>query len=264
MIPYRDDNPTYHTPWMTYGILGTNILIFLITLPGHDRWVFELGFIPWELFRGGTLPKSELMGGIASLFSSMFMHGGWLHLGGNMLFLWVFGNNVEDVMGGFRFLIFYLICGLFAHLAQIAHTFLVAGAPPLRPIPLEMIPYGIKMGMQEINWFIPVVGASGAISGVIAAYGRLFPGARIYTLVPIGIFITTVALPAFLIIVYWFLFQILSGLFAPSLGGGVAFWAHIGGFIGGWFIYPIFLRPEIRAHLTLRRRWRTLSRGGWI
>jgi membrane associated rhomboid family serine protease len=181
-----------------------------------------------------------------------------------MLFLWVFGNNAEDAMGGVRFLIFYFVSGLFAHLAQIAHTYLIAGAPPFKPINLEMIPYGIKIGLPEVNWFIPVVGASGAISGVLAAYGRLYPRARIYTLVPIGIFITTMALPAFLIIGYWFLFQILSGLLAPSVGGGVAFWAHIGGFIGGWLSYRFFLRPEIRAHLALRKRWRNLPPQGWI
>lgn len=264
MIPYRDDNPTLRTPWLTYLLIGSNTLVFLLSIPHHDAWVFQFGFIPWELLRGEVLPGSNWLGGWGSLFTSLFMHGGWLHILGNMLFLWVFGNNVEDVMGRFRFLIFYLFCGLCAHLAQLLHTYISSGPPPLRPIELGAIPLLIRLKLPEVNWFIPIVGASGAISGVLAAYGRVFPHARIYTLVPLGFFLTTVALPAFLIIGYWFLIQILSGLIKTGIGGGVAFWAHIGGFIGGWFSYRFFLRPEIRAHLVLRKRWGTLWPRRWF
>lgn len=263
MIPYRDDNPTVHTPWVTYALLAANILLFLLSLTDHDAWVFQFGFIPWELVRGKVIPESDLLNGWESLFSSMFMHGGWLHIAGNMLFLWVFGNNVEDAMGKLRFLLFYLLSGLFAHAAQLLHTYLVSGPPPQLPIPLNTLPMYMRVS-EKANWFVPVVGASGAISGVLAAYGRLFPHARVYTLVPLGIFLTTVALPAFLIIGYWFLIQLLSGLLSPGIGGGVAFWAHIGGFVGGWFTYRLFLRPEIRRHLALQRKWQYLRRQGWF
>ncbi|MCB1051842.1 MAG: rhomboid family intramembrane serine protease, partial [Acidobacteria bacterium] len=150
--------------------------------------------------------------------TSMFMHGGWFHLIGNMWFLWVFGDNVEDSMGRGRFVIFYLICGLAAAAAQV---------------------------ITGVHSLVPMVGASGAIGGVMGAYARLFPRAPVHTLVFFFFIFTTVSLPAIVMLGYWFLLQLLAGL--PALGSansGVAFWAHVGGFLAGWFLIKPMHRPE--------------------
>ena len=165
-----------------------------------------------------------------NVLTSMFLHGGWLHLIGNMWFLWLFGNNVEDAMTRPRFLVFYLVCGLAAALAQVA-------ASPASAIPM--------------------VGASGAISGVMGAYLVLFPRVRVFTLVPIVFLITTVALPAWLMLAYWMLLQFLGGLgstISPD-SGGVAFWAHVGGFVAGVVLVKLFARGD---HLAAHRhtQWR--------
>ncbi len=148
----------------------------------------------------------------------MFMHGSWMHLLGNMWFLWLFGNNIEDSMGRIRFLVFYLVCGLAAAFAQI---------------------------LTSPSSAIPMVGASGAISGVMGAYLLLYPKVRVYTLVPLGFFITSMALPAWVMLGYWFVIQFISGL--VSFGGemgGVAFWAHIGGFVAGIALIKLFARGD--------------------
>lgn len=164
-----------------------------------------------------------------TLISSMFMHGGWLHLLFNLWFLWIFGDNVEDVMGPIRFIVFYLLCGIGAAVAQIA------SAP---------------------DSLIPMVGASGAIGGVMGAYARLFPRARVHMLVIFGFFVTTVSVPAIFMLGYWFLLQILAGLPAlGSSGGGVAFWAHAGGFLTGLVLSFVFVRND-----RLRDRRRRLPR----
>jgi membrane associated rhomboid family serine protease len=154
----------------------------------------------------------------------MFLHGGWMHLIGNMWFLWLFGNNVEDSMSRPRFIVFYLLCGLAAALAQV---------------------------MAEPRSFIPMVGASGAISGVMGAYLVLYPKARVFTLVPLGFFITTIALPAWVMLIYWMAIQIFGGL-AGSVseqGGGVAFWAHVGGFVAGVVLIKLFAKSNrVQAH----------------
>ena len=151
----------------------------------------------------------------------MFMHGGWLHLIGNMWFLWVFGDNVEDAMGPSRFILFYLLSGLVASAAQIA---------------------------TDTNSIIPMVGASGAIGGVMGAYALLYPRARVRTLVFLGFFITTLSVPALFILAWWFVVQLVSGL--PALGrqgGGVAFWAHIGGFLAGILLVTLFRQRSSRT-----------------
>ena len=167
----------------------------------------------------------------------MFMHGGWLHIIGNMLFLWVFGDNVEDVMGPFRFALFYLLCGLGAATTQI---------------------------LTDPSSLIPMVGASGAIGGVMGAYAILYPRARVHMLIVLVFYITTISIPAVLVLGYWFLLQLVSGLGSLGhSGGGVAFWAHIGGFVAGILLVFVFRRPDL---LDARRRLskRRLARHSWF
>jgi membrane associated rhomboid family serine protease len=200
------------------------------TEPTLSASVCELGLVPGELL--GKLPLGTPIGlgdggcqaappNWITPLSSMFMHGGWLHLIGNMWFLWVFGNNVEDSMGRVRFLVFYLLCGIAAALMQMA----------VNP-----------------SSAIPMVGASGAISGVMGGYIILYPRVRVHMLVFLGIFITTIAVPAYLMLGYWFLLQVVGGL--PVLAresGGVAFWAHTGGFVAGMVLQYLFKNRELVA-----------------
>ena len=172
------------------------------------------------------------------VFTSMFMHGSWAHIIGNMWFLWLFGNNVEDSMGRARFVVFYLLSGVGAAMAQV---------------------------FADPASIIPMVGASGAISGVMGAYILLFPHVRVYNLVPIGFFITTIALPAWVMLGYWMLLQLLGG-FASETGGGVAFWAHAGGFLVGLATIKLFAQPNYleqhRSHHWRPRR-QGFRRGRW-
>jgi membrane associated rhomboid family serine protease len=193
--------------------------------------VCNLGLIPGELTLQARLGDGIPMGrGMVCLvdpgrapehvFTSMFLHGSWGHILGNMWFLWLFGNNVEDSMGRGRFLSFYVLCGVAAAAAQV---------------------------MNDPASIIPMVGASGAISGVMGAYVVLYPRVRVFTLVPLGFFITTLALPAWVMLGYWMLLQLLGGF--GSGEGGVAFWAHIGGFVAGLVVIKLFARPEyVKRH----------------
>ncbi|MDO8737254.1 MAG: rhomboid family intramembrane serine protease [Thermoleophilia bacterium] len=211
MLPFKDNIPTERFPLITVIFIAINIAVFLyeLTLDASgqlDAFLTEYGMTPYEITNGVSLVPRGLPVYI-TLITSMFLHGGWLHLGGNMLYLWIFGNNVEDSMGRFRFVIFYLGCGLLAGLAQIA-------IDPASDI--------------------PNVGASGAIAGVLGGYLLLYPRARVTTLVFLIVFITVVQLPAIFVLLFWFLFQLFYGL--SNLGsstGGVAYFAHIGGFIAG-------------------------------
>jgi membrane associated rhomboid family serine protease len=165
---------------------------------------------------------------VSNLITSMFLHGSWLHLLGNMWFLWIFGNNIEDSMGHLRFVVFYLVCGLAAAFGQIA-------ANP--------------------SSVIPMVGASGAISGVMGAYLILFPRIRVYALIFLGFFFTSVGMPAWVMLGYWFFIQLVSGLVSIGAEGGVAFWAHAGGFIAGVVLIKLFIRPDyLEAHR--QHHWR--------
>jgi membrane associated rhomboid family serine protease len=240
MLPLRDNNPTLRTPVVTYALIAANVAVWVLVQgmgaePVLTRSVCSLGLIPGELTRalapGTRLPlgpgEACVIGGpnwLAPL-SSMFMHGGWFHLLGNMWFLHVFGNNVEDVMGRGRFLLFYLLGGFAAAAAQVL-------ASPSSPIPM--------------------VGASGAIGGVMGAYVLLYPRARIDTLVFLGIWITRLAIPAMFMLGYWFLLQLASGALSPGDGGGVAFWAHVGGFLAGILMVPLFRDPALIAEHRLR------------
>ena len=245
MFPYHDENETRRTAVVNYAIVAANILTWLfvqgagmgIALP---RSVCELGLIPGELTLslppGTSFPMGEGLvcltdpgRQISNVFTSMFLHGGWMHVLGNMWFLVIFGNNIEDSMGHARYLLFYLTSGVAAALVQVFAT-------PASPIPM--------------------VGASGAISGVMGAYLILYPKVRVWTIVPIGIIPYSIALPAWTMLLYWIGIQIFSGL-ARAGGeetGGVAFWAHVGGFVAGAILVKLFARPEdVEAHR--RAQW---------
>ena len=249
MFPYRDDNPTLATPAVTLLLIGLNVVSWVVVQgmgaePSLSRSVCELGLIPGEFLGrlpdGYTLPMSRstvcVMTGERSWvtpLSSMFLHGGWFHLIGNMWFLWVFGNNVEDSMGHARYLFFYLLCGVGAAAAQT---------------------------LVNPSSAIPMVGASGAISGVMGAYVVLYPKVRVHMLVILGIFMTRIVVPAYLMLGYWFLLQLVGGGLAQG-EGGVAFWAHAGGFVAGALLIAMFRNPELVAkHRAVAR---TVDRLGY-
>jgi membrane associated rhomboid family serine protease len=240
MFPYHDENATRRVTYVTYAIIGLNVLAWLAiqgagTGLALARSVCELGLIPGELTLaappGTRFPMGEGLvcltdpgRQVLNVFTSMFLHGSWMHLIGNMWFLWIFGNNIEDSMGHVRFLIFYLACGVAAALLQVAIT-----------------PSSV----------IPMVGASGAISGIMGAYLVLYPRVKVFAIVPIGIIPISVALPAWTMLLYWAAIQFLGGLvgLAAEPGGGVAFWAHVGGFIAGVVLVKFMARPEdVQAH----------------
>jgi membrane associated rhomboid family serine protease len=235
VFPIRDDNPLFLTPYATFGIIILNVLawIFLQGLgmePQLSGSVCRLGLIPGQLLQtvdAGTRfqigPETICVLGDAAgwhtAITSMFMHGGWFHIIGNMWFLWIFGNNVEDAMGHGRFIVFYLLCGL------------VAGA--------------LQMAANPES-FIPMVGASGAIGGVMGAYILLYPRVHVHMLIFLGFFVTTIAVPAVFMLGYWFLVQLLSGVGSiGAQGGGVAFWAHVGGFVAGAVLILLFRDPHL-------------------
>jgi len=218
-LPLFDDNPTSRPPLVSWIILALCILIFLIQATQPDRGQYEI------LLRYATIPalvtgEADLPEGLrsipswATLVSSTFLHGGWMHLGGNMLYLWIFADNVEDRMGSFRFLVFYLSCGLVASLAHV---------------------------LINPDSTTPLVGASGAIAGVLAAYLLMFPRAKVRVIMVILIFIRWIHIPAFVVLGVWILLQFVA---APSSlagnGGGTAYFAHIGGFLAGLVLTPFF------------------------
>jgi len=234
MFPLYDENPTQNPPVATIVIIIVSVVawIFFQGMGGQQALAHSLcvfGLIPGKLL--GLLPAGthvpvganlhcvlQDQRGLYTLVTHMFMHGGWFHLIGNMWFLWVFGDNVEDAMGPGRFIFFYLLCGLAAAAAQT---------------------------MTNTSSALPMVGASGAIGGIMGAYGRLYPHARVQTLLILGFLITRVSMPAIAMLGYWFIIQLVAGI--PSLsatGGGVAFWAHIGGFLCGFLLVPLFRQAD--------------------
>jgi membrane associated rhomboid family serine protease len=248
MFPYRDENETQRTAIVTLTLIALNVFAWLFVQGAGSTLalatsVCEYGLIPGEL-TGSITPGTEFPMGeglacatdpgrqLSHLLTHMFLHGSWMHLLGNMWFLWLFGNNVEDSMGRLRFVVFYLLCGLAAATGQI---------------------------ITSPNSAIPMVGASGAISGVMGAYLLLYPTVRVYTLVVLGFFITSMALPAWMMLGYWFLIQFVSGLVSfCGEAGGVAFWAHVGGFVAGVVLVKLFARSdyvaEHKAHHWRPRR----------
>ena len=210
MIPLKDENPTYITPFVVYVLIVINIVVFIHQMSlgrGLDDFFQLYAVIPKELSASlaGT-PPNQPVPEIATLITSQFLHGGLMHIGGNMLFLWIFGNNIEEDLGHFKFLLFYLTCGV---LAALTHWF-----------------FGMQSG-------VPTVGASGAIAGVMGAYIIKYPKAKIVTLLPLGIIFTTVRVPAFFFLGFWFVQQAVSSFASLSMpeAAGVAYWAHAGGFI---------------------------------
>ncbi|MGL4619147.1 rhomboid family intramembrane serine protease [Chroococcidiopsis sp.] len=228
MFPLRDDIPTSITPYITYGLIGANIGIFLYQLTLNQQQLQEFFYssavVPCQLSGNIVgrcpIPTPQQLPEWMTLISSQFLHGGFLHIAGNMLFLWIFGNNVEDRLGHVKFLIFYLTCGVLAALSQ---------------------------WFFSPNSTIPSLGASGAIAGVMGAYILRYPQARVLTLVFLGFFVTTLQIPAVFFLGLWFVQQALYGvasLQVPSnIGmesGGVAYWAHAGGFVFGAILAPMF------------------------
>ena len=222
MIPISDDNPHDQVPIVTWTLMAACIGVFLWQLglgPSEGQaFIYSYGVIPAVLLGGRDLdPGLVAIPAWATVFSSMFLHGGLLHLAGNMLYLWIFGDNVEAAMGRVRFLIFYLACGVAAALTQ---------------------------SLLNTDSTIPMVGASGAISGVLGAYLILYPRAHVRVLLWFFYFVRIVAVPAMVVLGLWFALQLFSGLAAPSgEGGGVAFWAHVGGFVAGMALVMAFKKP---------------------
>jgi membrane associated rhomboid family serine protease len=243
MIPISDENPTLHTPVMTWVILGAMFAVWFVVqgggIPGNSLQlvtsICNLGMVPGELTHrvavGFAVPMAPGMVCVIdddpinkfTPLISMFLHGGWGHILGNALFFWVFGNNIEDSMGPGRFLAFYLLCGL---VAAATHVLVLPGSP------------------------VPTVGASGAISGVLGAYLVLYPRVRVNMLFWFLIFFRVFAIPAWVVLIYWFGVQVLTGLPAlstvrPDVSSGVAVWAHIGGFVAGMLLIKVFENPVL-------------------
>lgn len=230
MIPLHDDNPTTIKPYVTVALIASCTVVFLWQLSlgaGGQRAIYGLGVIPAVLLDNKILQPSLVMVPAAmTVITSMFLHGGWMHLLGNMLYLWIFGNNVEDTMGHGRFVAFYLLCGIAAVFAQVL------------PDPASAT---------------PMIGASGAISGVLGAYLLLFPHARVLVAIPLGFYIHTMRLSAAWVLGFWFTMQLLSSVLAGGQQGGVAFRAHLGGFVIGAALIPFFKRRGVRLFHPGRR-----------
>ena len=230
MIPLKDDNPSSIAPIVTIVFIVACVLVFLWELSagasGSERIFYALGVVPAVLLGHGQLPAElTLVPAWATVFTSMFMHGGWMHLIGNMLYLWTFGDNVEDSMGHGRFIVFYLLCGVAAVYAQ---------------------------ALPDPQSTVPMVGASGAISGVLGAYLLLYPHARVLVAIPFGFYLHTMRIPAGFVLLLWFGLQLLSNAMAQAGQGGVAFRAHIGGFVAGMVLIPIFKQRRFRLRLPWR------------
>jgi membrane associated rhomboid family serine protease len=218
ILPLYDDNPTARTPIVTWGIIALCVAVFLWQLGQNaDAVAYSYGMTPALVFGTARLPPAlAVVPPWTTIFTSMFLHGGWLHIGGNMLFLWIFGNNIEDVLGHVRYLLLYVLSGVAAALCQ---------------------------GLSDPSSTIPMLGASGAIAGVLGAYLLLYPYANVHVLVLIIIIVRIVTVPAWIMLGLWFAVQLLSGLFTKNGVGGVAFWAHVGGFVAGVALL-VLLRPR--------------------
>ncbi len=244
MLPLFDDNPTRRVPWVTLGLIAANVavfiyMLFLKTTPQiinhvsgvtqQDLFIYKWSVIPWEVVHGMRSTIVVQLGISKNvylpIFTSMFLHSGWLHIGGNMLFLWIFGNNIEDLMGPLAYLAFYFICGLAATFTH------------------------ILFNASSMN---PLLGASGAIAGVLAAYLIMYPRARVHTI----IIIVLVTLPAYAVIGLWIVLQVISGVTSlnSATGGGTAWFAHVGGVAAGLLITGIFYAPLKRRRVPTPAR----------
>ena len=227
MIPLTDENPTDTIPIVNIFLIITNISVFIYQnyfVPGGAQpLLLKLGFIPYELSHLVDINPKNLVPLPLTIFTAMFMHGGWLHLLSNMLYLWIFGDNIEDILGHVKYLIFYIVCGIAATLVH---------------------------GFINIDSQIPTIGASGAIAGILGAYMLLYPRARIKTLLIIIFFVKIVYIPAIIILGFWILIQVISGFAEYGLrtGSGIAWFAHIGGFITGMTLIAIIKKRKGRRY----------------
>ena len=247
MIPLHDDNPTELRPYVTIALIVACVLVFFwqisLPAPAQQRAVLALGVIPAVLLGNARLPPElALVSPEVSVVTSMFLHGGWMHLIGNMLYLWIFGNNVEDALGRVRFVIFYVACGVGAALLQ---------------------------SWQDPASTIPMIGASGAIGGVLGAYLLLHPQSRILVLFTAGFIFPVVRIPAVVVLGLWFVMQFALGAASAGAqgGGGVAHWAHIGGFLTGMVLVLFMRRPGIplfdRGHSRQQTGWQGQQHPPW-
>jgi len=224
MIPISDDNPVSHVPFVTWLLIAACVAAYLweVSLgePVMDQALAVFGFTPSTFF-GYEQAPSEVLGipAKATVFTSMFLHGGFLHLAGNMLYLWIFGNNIEEAMGHIKYVLFYLACGVLAALAM----------------------GGIDTASQ-----VPMVGASGAISGVLGAYMLLYPRARVHVIIPLGIILYPLWVRAVWVVGAWFALQLVSAAFTDPTQPGTAFWAHVGGFVAGLVLTPVLKSRDVR------------------
>lgn len=220
MIPLKDINPTRRFPVVTIVLIVTNSVVFIYEMllgpAAGQSFIASFALIPRDLFSGMEGQQGAIPAGL-TVFTSMFLHGGLLHVGGNMLYLWIFGNNIEDSMGRIRFLVFYFLCGA---VAAYSHALTNPDSP------------------------VPMIGASGAVSGVLGSYLLLFPRARVLTLVVFGFFIRPVMVPAMFVLGFWFVLQFLNAVLA-SEGHAVAWYAHIGGFVAGTALIGLFKRRNV-------------------
>ena len=223
MIPIRDENPTRSIPWVTLAFIAANIAVFVYENTLGPAGLDAL-WTSWSIVPARLLEDPFSLREIATVFTSMFMHAGWVHLIGNLLYLWIFGNNIEDRLGPVRYIAFYLVSGIAAAAAQIV------AAP---------------------SSTVPMLGASGAIAGVLGGYLLLYPGASIVTIIPVFFFIEVARIPAYLVIGFWFVLQLGSGLVslgAAASTGGTAWFAHIGGFVAGVVLaLPVWLTSRRRG-----------------
>ncbi len=219
MIPLRDINPTQRFSLITALLIAVNSIVFVLELvqgAKGEAFIANFALVPARLFSTGSVSTGLPVW--TTVITSMFLHGGIVHVAGNMLYLWIFGNNIEDAMGRARFLVFYLLCGAFA---AYAHAMANAGST------------------------VPMIGASGAVSGVLGAYLLLYPRARVVTLMIFGFYVRTVEVPAMFVLGFWFVLQFLNALVSSGSGLGVAWYAHIGGFIAGIFLIGLFKRRDV-------------------
>lgn len=239
MFPILDENPSRSTPWVTYLVMGGALTVFVIQLiagQSADSLIYSLGFVPAVFFNNASLPAELILVPPAvTLLTHLLMHGSLLHLAGNLLYLWVFGNNVEEAMGHFRFLIFYALCGAAAALT-----------------------YGLLQPYSDV----PMIGASGAISGVLAAYLMLYPRAQILVIIPLGFFFLPAKLSAVWVLSAWFVLQMAEALLTDPGAPGIAWAAHISGFVAGMLLtwrlhrpqYPLFGKVRLIPKGTLARQ----------
>ena len=233
MIPLKDDNPTSGRPVVTYFLIGLCVLVFFAQLGSETyktgKLFYSYGLIPSVLMGHDQLPLDlYAVPAYMTIFSSMFLHGGFMHLAGNMLYMWIFADNIEDNLGPTKFLIFYLISGVGAAMAQV---------------------------LMDTNSQIPMVGASGAIGGVLGAYLINHPQARVLVLIPFGFFSQLIKIRAIYVLGFWFVLQFINSSMTSSSGGGVAYAAHIGGFVSGMILILFFNKKKITKSRMKKGPW---------